>query len=93
MARRKTVFTIIIATAGLLAGCSGSGSYYSSVSYGGYYDPYPYWGRGGGTVIVNPPGEPDRPGKPERPEKPPVSKPPISRPSGGVGRPGVSRRR
>lgn len=94
----KTLYAFIIAVTILLTGCSSSSmTGYASVSYGGYYDPYPYWGYGGGTVIVNPPDRPDRPDRPETlPEtRPPAANPPstrpatrpTTRPSGGIGRP------
>lgn len=81
---------IIVVSITLLGGCSttpGSTSVHGSMSYGygGYYDPYPYWGRGGDTtVIIKNPDQPDRP----RPE-PPAARP---KPPGGIGRPRPRRR-
>lgn len=82
-----------------VAGCSSNGSVHGSMSYtvgyGGYYSPYPYWGHGGGDVIIVNPDHPDRPDRPERPNRPerPVAKPPLAKPPGGIGRPRPRMRR
>lgn len=89
-AKTLSISVVVITCLLLSAGCSntpGSTSVHGSVSYGygGYYDPYPYWGHGGDTtVIIN---NPDKPGRP-RPE-PPVARP---KPPGGIGRPRPRRR-
>lgn len=102
---RKTVFqpALLLVAAAAISGCASDGgghthgyADYGMGYYSGYYDPYPCWGCGGNTIIVNPP--PERPVKPEHPierppierppvARPPVARPPMSRPSGGLGRP------
>ena len=75
-----------------LTGCSSSGGSYSSVHYGVYSGyGYPYYGRGGGNYYYynNKPNKPNRPNRPNRPERP-VNLP-AQRPTGGMGRPAVSR--
>lgn len=80
---RKIALVVIISAVMPLVGCAGSGSLSTSVHYGSYYDPYPYWGRGGDTtIIINNPDEPERP-----------AKPPISKPPGDIGRPKPQKRR
>lgn len=91
----------------VLSGCASDGrtyvsghAYVGTGYYNGFYDPYPCWGCGGDTIIVNP--RPDRPSRPDRPERPPVARPPIARPpiarppttlpAGGMGRPRMQMR-
>ena len=82
---RKIGYTLAVLAACQLTGCAGTGSMSTSTSvhYGSYYDPYSNWGNGGDTtVIVTRPDEPERP----------ISKPPVSKPPGGIGRPKPQRR-
>ena len=87
---RKVTYTLAAVVACQLIGCAGTGSVsgHTSVHYGAYYDPYPYWGHGGDTVVII-----DPPDKPERPTKPPIAKPPTTQPVGGIGRPSPQRGR
>lgn len=66
---KKLACIIITGAILLLAGCGGST--HSTIYYGGYYDPYPYWGHGDDTTIII-----DLPDKKERPTRPPGIKPP-----------------
>ena len=68
------------------SGCSGTGSTSVGVSYryGGYYDPYPYWGS---TIIVNrPPHHRPPPHRPPSHKPKPKPEHPIARPP-HIGRP------